>query len=83
MYKVFIEKRAEKDLNALDHLLRERIVERLLLLAGNPRPQGTKKLTDTKNAWRLRIGDWRVIYEINDLKREVKIYRIKHRSGVY
>ena len=83
MYKVFIERRVEKDLDALDDSLKSKIVGRLLLLKNNPRPTGAKKLSGSKNSWRLRIGDWRIIYEIYDRNREVKIYRIKHRSKAY
>lgn len=52
VYKVLIEKRAEKDLGALDRSLRERIVERLLLLRNNPRPTGSKKLVGSATAYR-------------------------------
>ena len=83
MYSVLLEKRAEKDLDALERSLRKKIVERLLLLRGNPRPAGSKKLSGPAVAWRLRIGDFRILYEINDKSREVRVYRVKHRSKVY
>ncbi|MBI2034038.1 MAG: type II toxin-antitoxin system RelE/ParE family toxin [Candidatus Liptonbacteria bacterium] len=83
MYKVLVEKRAEKDLNALDRSVGARIVERLLLLKNNPRPTGSKKLAGSRTACRLRVGDFRIIYEVNDKNKEVKIYRIKHRSKAY
>ena len=83
MYKVLLELRAEKDLGALELSLKERIIERLLLLKNNPRPVNAKKLVGSKNAWRLRVGDWRIIYEIKDKSKEIKIYRIKHRSRAY
>ena len=82
MYKILLERRAEKDLDALDGSLRKRIIKRLLLLQDNPR-FGSKKLASSKNAWRVRIGDWRIIYEIGDKNKVVKVYRIKHRSRVY
>lgn len=83
MYKVFLERRAEKDIDALDRGIREKVIERLLLLEENTRPLGVKKLVGTMNAWRLRVGDWRIIYEIYDKKKEVKVYRVKHRSKAY
>ena len=83
MYKVLIEKRAEKDLNSLDNYLKEKIVERLLLLKQNPRPVSSKKLSGSANSWRIRFTDYRIIYEISDVSREVKIYKIKHRSKAY
>ena len=66
----------------LEQSLQKRITERILLLKNNPR-WGAKKLTGLKNAWRIRSGDWRIIYEINDDKKEISIYRIKHRSKAY
>ncbi len=82
MYKVLLERRVERDLDMLDGSLFKRIIERISLLSFNPR-SGAKKLIATKNAWRVRVGDWRIIYEISDNKREVKIYRVKHRSKAY
>jgi len=83
VYKVFLERRTEKDLDALDLSLRKRIIERILLLTDNPRISGAKKLTSSQNTWRIRVGSWRIIYEIDDKNKEVKVYRIKHRSIVY
>ena len=83
MYKVLIGGRAEKDLDSLELPLKNRIIEQLLALKHNPRPQGAKKLAASKVGWRLRIGDWRVLYEIDDKDKEVRIYRIKHRSRAY
>lgn len=82
MYRVFTESRAERDLNILERSVRERIVERLLKLQDNPRVNA-KKLKGSKNAWRIRVGDWRVIYEIDDARKEVMVYRVKHRSTAY
>ena len=83
MYKVFIESHAEKDLDALDKSFRKKVIERLLLLKHNPRPAGSKKLVDSGNAWRLRFGNWRALYEVNDKKQEIRIYRLKQRDEAY
>ena len=82
MYKVLLESRAERDLDSLDSQMRNRIIAQLLKMKSNPRGNAVK-LTDSKNAWRIRVGDWRIIYEINDKVKELKIYRIKHRSKAY
>ena len=82
MHRIFIERKAENDLNALERGIRERVIKYILKLGVNPR-LNAKKLTESKNAWRVRIGDWRVIYEIEDKGRVIKIYRIKHRSKAY
>ena len=82
MYRIFIERRAEHDLNALERGIRERVIKYILKLRINPR-SGGKKLIDAKNSWRVRINDWRVIYEIDDKNKIIKIYRVKHRSKAY
>ena len=81
MYKILIKRKALDDLNALEESLQKRITERILLLKANPR-LGAKKLISLE-FWRIRIGNWRVIYEINDDRKEIEIFRIKHRSKAY
>lgn len=83
MYKILIEKRAEKDLKSLDSYVKAKVIGRILILKNNPRPTGSKKLVGSINVWRIRFSDYRVIYDIYDAAKEVKIYRIKHRSKAY
>jgi mRNA-degrading endonuclease RelE of RelBE toxin-antitoxin system len=52
-------------------------------LAENPRPLGYRKLTGSKNDWRIRIGDYRVLYEIDEKAKAVRIMRVRHRREVY
>jgi mRNA interferase RelE/StbE len=52
-------------------------------LASNPRPSGCKKLRGGDGEWRIRVGDWRVVYTIDDAKLQVEVTRIRHRSEVY
>lgn len=82
MYKVFLERRAEHDLEVLDRKIRERVIALILFLRKDPRAN-SKKLIGSKNVWRARVGDWRIIYEINDGAEEVRVYRIKHRGKAY
>jgi len=82
MYKILIERRAERDLDGMEQVMRKRIIAHVLLLQNNPRINA-KKIEGSRHGWRIRVGDWRVIYEINDKAKEVKIYRIKHRSKAY
>jgi len=56
---------------------------RLEGLATGPRPHGCKKLKGGANEWRIRIGDYRVIYEIDDAAKTVDVTRIAHRREVY
>jgi len=51
-------------------------------LGEDPRPPGAEKLRG-KEGWRIRVGDYRVIYEIDDRSREVMIYRVQHRKDIY
>ena len=82
MYKVLIERGAEHDLDKIELKMRNRVIAHLLMLRNNPRTNA-KKLKGINNAWRIRIGDFRIIYEIEDRDKVIKIYRIKHRSKVY
>jgi len=52
-------------------------------LSKNPRPFGCRKLSGSENDWRIRVGDYRVIYEIADANRIVRINRVRHRKEVY
>ncbi|MFH0351856.1 MAG: type II toxin-antitoxin system RelE/ParE family toxin [Chromatiales bacterium] len=52
-------------------------------LARNPRPPGCRKLTGTENDWRIRVGDYRVIYAIADVIRVVRVHRVRHRREAY
>ena len=60
-----------------------RVIVAIRGLAVNPRPPACRKLTGTKNDWRIRVGDYRVIYEIADEIRIVRINRVRHRREVY
>jgi mRNA interferase RelE/StbE len=61
----------------------ERIVPRLENLASNPRPSGCKKLRSGDEEWRIRVGDYRVVYTIDDARLLVEVTRIRHRREVY
>ena len=83
MYEVLIERTAERDLKNLPTNLFDRIVPRIKALAVIPRTSGCHKLAGSKNAWRIRIGDYRVVYEIDDARQRVRIFRVRHRRDVY
>ena len=83
MYEILLERRAEKDLKKLPSVLFQRVIEKIQSLAENPKPQGSRKITGSKNDWRIRIGDYRAIYEIDEREKRVKIMRIRHRREAY
>lgn len=82
-YSVVIKSSAQKELDALDDAVFSRIDRKILALAENPRPAGCKKLKGYKDQWRIRIGDWRVVYLIDDSAKFVGITRVAHRRDVY
>ena len=83
MYRVLLERSAEKDLNRLTPDVHDRIIKHIQALAHNPRPAGCRKLHGSLNDWRIRVGDYRVIYEIADVIRVVRVNRVRHRREVY
>ena len=83
MYEVYLEKAAENDLKRLPTTIFQRIIPHIRALAENPRPSGSRKLTGSKNDWRIRIGDHRVVYEIDEKVKAVRIMRVRHRGEVY
>jgi mRNA interferase RelE/StbE len=83
MYHVFLERAAEKDLNRLSSEVHDRIITAIRGLASDPRPPGCRKLSGSKHDWRIRVGDYRVVYEIADEIRIVRVNRVRHRREVY
>lgn len=82
-YRVLLERSAEKDLGRLSSVVHNRVIAAIQALATNPRPTGCRKLAGSKNDWRIRVGDYRVIYEIADEIRIVRVNRVRHRGEVY
>ena len=82
-YEIVIKPTAEKGLDRIPRLACKRIVDALEELRSNPRPAGAVKLAGTGNFWRIRIGDYRVVYEIHDDRLLVLVLRVAHRTDVY
>jgi mRNA interferase RelE/StbE len=82
-YSVEIKSPARKELEALPDELLARVIRKLDTLADSPRPAGCRKLKGYKDQWRIRVGDWRVVYIIDDAAKLVSITRIAHRREVY
>ena len=83
MYRVVLERSAERDLRRLSAEIHERVIAAIRGLAANPRPPGCRKLTGSQNDWSIRIGDYRVVYEIANDIRVVRVNRVRHRREVY
>ncbi len=82
-YRVEIRRDAQRQLAALPSAVRRRIDAKIQALAENPRPAGVKKLAGSDPAWRIRVGDYRVIYTIADDALIVLVVKIGHRQHVY
>ena len=82
-YEIVFARSARKELQALPHIVAERILEKVELLALNPRPSGSKKLRGHSSLWRIRVGEYRVIYSIDDNNRVVDVSVVRHRSEAY
>lgn len=83
MYEVYLERSAERALKRLLIKDFQRIVIHIKALAQNPRPSGCRKISGSKSDWRIRVGDYRVIYEIDDKAKVVRVMRVRHRREVY
>jgi len=83
MYSLLIENSTKKDFDNINQSDLKRIAVKINELKDDPRPSGTIKLKGSSNDWRIRIGDYRVVYEIDDDLETVIIYRIKHRKDAY
>jgi len=84
MYRIIFKKKAAKELRALPLSTLKKVSTSIDNLEKDPRPQGSKKLKGgNENTWRIRIGDYRVIYLVEDVVRIVEIRKIGHRKDVY
>jgi mRNA interferase RelE/StbE len=81
-YSLEIKQSAQRELDALRDPLFARIDRKILALSDNPRPAGCKKLKGYKDQWRIRVGDWRALYIIDDTTKLVSITAIAHRREV-
>lgn len=82
-YSIFLRPAAVRDLNSLEGDIRGRVERVIGRLAENPRPHGSKKLVGFENEWRQRVGDYRILYVIDDRARRVTIARVAHRREAY
>jgi mRNA interferase RelE/StbE len=83
-YAVSFRRSAEKDLQKLDDVLQDRVIQAVEGLADNPRPIGSRKLQVRRDdIFRIRIGDYRVIYALDDAAKLITIERVRHRREVY
>jgi mRNA interferase RelE/StbE len=82
-YQVTLMPQAQKDLDGFSGKLLSRFEEAIMGLCDESRPRKSKKLSGSAALWRIRVGDYRVLYEIVEAEKEIKIYRIAHRKEAY
>jgi mRNA interferase RelE/StbE len=82
-FSVEIKPPARKELERLGDRLLARVMVKIEGLENTPRPPGCKKLKGCKDQWRIRVGDYRIIYIVDDSRKLVSVTRIRHRSEVY
>ncbi|WP_254412920.1 type II toxin-antitoxin system RelE family toxin [Dyadobacter diqingensis] len=83
VYQLIITNSAQKEIRNLQKTEVQKIIPAIQSLSENPRPPGCKKLVSVNNIYRIRIGNYRVLYSIDDLIRIVEISGVKHRREAY
>jgi mRNA interferase RelE/StbE len=82
-YAVQVARPAEKEIEDLPSSVLQRLRQKLDGLASNPRPTGCIKLQGARNRWRVRVGDYRIVYTVDDPRKIVDVVGVRHRRDVY
>ena len=82
-YSITFARSARRELERLEHSVAHRILARIEELAAEPRPVGCRKLQGGSGLWRLRIGDYRVVYSVVDGQKLVDVVAVRHRREAY
>jgi mRNA interferase RelE/StbE len=82
-YEVRLKSSVEKDLRDLPSNVKRRVLERIESLAVSPLPRGSVKRSGAERLHRLRVGEYRIVYEVDHTAREIKIHYVRHRRDAY
>lgn len=82
-YRVELTTAAARQVKKLPRPARDRVLDAIVKLTEEPRPSGARKLVGEQSAWRIRVGDYRVIYDVSDEELLVLVVRAGHRREVY
>lgn len=82
-YAILFKPSADRELSRLPVDAQKRLVSTIEALGANPRPTGVVKMAGDENLWRVRVGVYRIVYEIHDGKLIVLVLRVAHRKDVY
>ena len=83
IYQIEWKKSAIRELKHLDRKIIQRIIYAVDSLPKNPFPTGVRKLTGSEKTYRIRVGDYRVVYEVHTKTITIEIIRVRHRKDVY
>jgi mRNA interferase RelE/StbE len=82
-YQITFSRSARKELQKLEENLLHKIFSKIQMLGDNPKPSGCRKLQSYENLWRIRIGDYRVLYSIEENEKIIDIVAVRHRKEAY
>ena len=82
-YKIFISQSAKKSIKKLPPTVVKNIISEIKILASDPYPTGCKKIVGHTNAFKLRVGNYRIIYEVNSSEILIQVLKIGHRKDIY
>jgi mRNA interferase RelE/StbE len=82
-YQIIFTGAARRDLRPLPQDILTRIDARILSLSENPRPRGVERIREGRDGLRVRVGDYRILYSVDDAQQVVTIGRVRHRRDVY
>ena len=82
-YSVVLARSASKELRSLDLPVALRLLKRIEALVQNPRPTGVVKLEGATDLWRIRVGEWRIVYRVADRERLIDVVAVRHRRDAY
>ncbi len=82
-YNVILKPSVEKDLRVLPAAMLKRVFQRIETLKDDPYPRGSRKLAGAEQLYRIRLGDYRIVYTVDKASRQVIVYYVRHRRDVY
>ena len=83
MYELLLERLAARQLKKVSDVDYQRIITHLRLLVESPCPHGCRKIRGSRADYRLRVGDWRIVYEVDDKRKMVRVLRVVLRKDAY
>ena len=83
MYEICFKQQVEKDLRHIDRKYAAAIVVKIKTLGKNPFPKNSRKLAGTEMSYRLRVGDYRIIYQVDVRHKLITIFYVRHRKDAY